>query len=193
MAMAINSVNYKERKGKWDSILNLSKSKRKIMKLLSVDDSIFLFHLYDTLVIHTGSGMAAKAYQNFLCPSFVIIHNAVWTVDAWIVALLWKFPQMPSSSANNANLDKHNFDMFYKIYCCAAIHFRIWMINVLLKWKYNNYVIMHWNKFCYMFLRFWEILSQTRVSFLFFKLTLYIHLYKHLFTLLCINISSWTS
>ena len=98
-------------------------------------------------------------------------HNTQCSVDAWIVALLWKFPQMPSSSANNANLDKHNFDMFYKIYCCAAIHGQIWMIDVPLKWKYNNYVIMHWNKFCYIFLRFWEILSQTQVSFFNFFLT----------------------
>ena len=34
------------------------------------------------------------------------------SVDAWIVALLWKLPQMPSCSANNTNVDKTNFDMF---------------------------------------------------------------------------------
>ena len=37
---------------------------------------------------------------------------------------------MPSCSVNNANLDKINFDRFYKIYCCAAIHGRIWRNNV---------------------------------------------------------------
>ena len=42
------------------------------------------------------------------------------SADTWIVALLWKLPQMPSCSANNANLDKNNFDMFYKIDCSAA-------------------------------------------------------------------------
>ena len=46
------------------------------------------------------------------------------------LSLLWKLPQMPSCSANNANLDKNYFDMFYKIDCCAAIHGRIWMNNV---------------------------------------------------------------
>ena len=38
---------------------------------------------------------------------------------------MWKLPQMPSCSANNANSDKNNFDMFYKIDCCAAIQFLI--------------------------------------------------------------------
>ena len=56
-----------------------------------------------------------KARQNCLRPSF---------------ALLWKLPQMPSCRANNANLDKNNFDMFYKIDWCAAIHGRIWINNV---------------------------------------------------------------
>ena len=46
-----------------------------------------------------------------------------------MIALLGKLPQMPSCSANNANLDKNNLEMFYKIYCCVAIHGRIWMNN----------------------------------------------------------------
>ena len=52
------------------------------------------------------------------------------SADALIVALLWKLLQMPSCSTNNANLDKTNFDMFYKIDYCATIHGRIWMNNV---------------------------------------------------------------
>ena len=47
-------------KGNRDSILNLSKLTRQIMKLLQVDDSIFIFLSYGTLVIHNGSGMAAQ-------------------------------------------------------------------------------------------------------------------------------------
>ena len=46
----------------WSFILGI-KSKRQIMKLLSVDDSIFIFLSYmdhGTLVIHIGSGMAAQ-------------------------------------------------------------------------------------------------------------------------------------
>ena len=71
-----------KKKGNRDSILNLSKSKRQIITLLSVDDSIFIFLSYGTLVIHNGSGMAAqqsfwKACQNCLRPSFVIGHKAV--------------------------------------------------------------------------------------------------------------------
>ena len=60
----IYSVSKKEKKGNRDSILNLSKSKRRIIKLLSVDDSIFIFLSYGTLVVHIGSGMAAQ--QSFL-------------------------------------------------------------------------------------------------------------------------------
>ena len=37
------NVQFELNKGKRDSILNLSKSKRQIIKLLSVDDSIFIF------------------------------------------------------------------------------------------------------------------------------------------------------
>ena len=57
-------------------------------------------------------------------------HSTQCSADAWIVALLWKLPQMQSCSANNANLDKNNVDMFYKIDCCATIHGQIWMNNV---------------------------------------------------------------
>ena len=42
------------KKGNRDSILNLSKSKRQIMILLSVNDSIFVFLSYGTLVVHIG-------------------------------------------------------------------------------------------------------------------------------------------
>ena len=49
-----------KKKGNQDSILNLSKSKRKIMKLLSVDDGIFIFLSYGKLVVHIRSGMATQ-------------------------------------------------------------------------------------------------------------------------------------
>ena len=75
-------------------------------------------------------------------------HSTQSSLDALIVALLCKLPQMPSCSTNNANFNKTNFDMFYKIDCCAAIHGRIWMNNVLL----------------YLF-QFRELWSQTRVPF----------------------------
>ena len=57
-------------------------------------------------------------------------HSTQSSADALIVALLWKIPQMPSCCTNNANLDKTNFDMFYKTDCCASIHDQIWMNNV---------------------------------------------------------------
>ena len=140
-------------KGNQNSILNLSKSKRKIIKLLSVDDSIFIFLSYGTLVVHIGSGMAVQQSLFYVkhtsklssfdvnapklfdtgvrkgaFPSFDFVTQC--SANAWIVTLLWKLPQMPSCSANYANLDKNNFDMFYRIDCCAAIHGRIWMNNI---------------------------------------------------------------
>ena len=137
------------------------------MTLLSVDDSIFIFLSYGTLVIHIGSEMVArnhfcKACQNCLHPSFDFVH-----ADAWIVALLWKLPQMPSCSTNNANLDKNTFDMFDKIDCCAAVHGRIWMNNVpnesrriMLSCTAISFVISFFN-----FEKFWV---KPRVSFFFF-------------------------
>ena len=124
------------KKGNRDSILNLSKSKIRIMKLLWVDDNIFIFLSYGTLVVHIGhirdgcsSIILCKTCQNCLHPSFAIVHKAV-RMHYYTVVLLWTLPQMPPCSTNNANLDKTNFDMFHKIDCCAAIHGRIWMNNI---------------------------------------------------------------
>ena len=128
--LALYSVSFKKRN--WDSILNLSKSNRKTMKLLSVVESIFTFLSYGTLVIHIGSGMACSAiiFVKHVKTLFVQVHNAVWMHELLLCCELFKLPQMPSCSANNANLDKNNFDMIYKIDCCAAIHGWIWMNNV---------------------------------------------------------------
>ena len=57
-------------------------------------------------------------------------HGTQSSADALIVALLWKLPQMPPCSTNNANLDKTKFDMFDNIDFYAAIHGQIWMNNV---------------------------------------------------------------
>ena len=70
-------------KGNRDSILNLSKSKRQIIKLLSVDDSIFIFLSYGTLVVHIGwvrdgcSAIIFVKHVKTLHPSFVIVHKSV--------------------------------------------------------------------------------------------------------------------
>ena len=84
-------------------------------------------------------------------------HSTQSSADALIVALLWKLPQMPSCSTNNANLDKTNFDMFYKIDCCAAIHGQI-MTEQCTKLKKTNYAIMRWICFVisvFNFEKFW--------------------------------------
>ena len=64
MPMPIQCIQCELKYGNRNSILNLSKSKRNIMKLLSVDDSIFIFLSCGTLVVHIGSGMDAQ--QSYL-------------------------------------------------------------------------------------------------------------------------------
>ena len=66
-----------------DSILNLTRSTRKVMKLLSVDESIiiyFSFHhnIWYTLVVHIGSGMAAQ--QPFLKSISNLSSSKFWVV-----------------------------------------------------------------------------------------------------------------
>ena len=73
-------------------------------------------------------------------------HSTQSSADALIVALLWKLPQMPSCSTNNANLDKTNFDMFYKIDCCAALHGRMWMNNVP---NWNRLIMLSCTEICF--------------------------------------------
>ena len=128
----IYSVSLKNRKQKF--ILNLSKSKRKFIKLLAVDDSVFMFLLlwYIRRSYWVRDGCSAIIFVKHIKTVVVQVlsYSAQCSADTWIVALLWKLPQMPSCSANNANLDKNNFDMFYQFYCCAAINGQIWMNNV---------------------------------------------------------------
>ena len=56
------NVSKKKKRGNRDSMLNLSKPKRKIIKLLLVDEGIFIYLSYGTctLVVHIGSEMAAQ-------------------------------------------------------------------------------------------------------------------------------------
>ena len=118
-----------KKKGNQDSItksLKIKKTNHEIF-ISGFIAYLFFFHMvYWSFILGQGwllSNHFCQAGQNCLHPSFVIVHKA-------IVALLWNLPQMPSCSTNNANLDKTNFDMFYKIDCCAAIHGWIWMNNV---------------------------------------------------------------
>ena len=69
---------------------------------------------------------------------------------------------MPSCSANNANLDKNNFDMFYKIDWFSALHGRIWMNNLP---NESSIIILSWTEISsvisFSILRNW---SQSRIS-----------------------------
>ena len=127
-SIVMYSVSKKTNKTRYrDSILNLSKSKRKIIKLLSVDDDIFIFLSYMvhwSFILGQGwllSNHICKACQNCLRPSIVIVivHKAV--LDGLIVALLWKLPQMPSCSTNNASLDKPILTCFTNWLLCSHL------------------------------------------------------------------------
>ena len=90
-------------------------------------------------------------------------HSTQCSADALTVALLWKLPQMPSCSANNANLDENKFDMFTKL---IAVQPSMAKYEWTMHQMKVDYAIMHWNQFCYIyFLLFWKIWSQTWVSF----------------------------
>ena len=126
----------------------------------------FFFHMVHWFIFGQGwlLGNFCKACQNCLCPSFEFVQcSTQCSADAWIVALSWKLPQMPSCSANDANLDKNNFDMFMKFIAVqpsmAKYEWTMYQMEV------QNYAIMLWNQCCYICFRFWEIWSQTRVSF----------------------------
>ena len=78
--------------------------------------------------------------------------------------LLWKLSKCQHAAHTTPTWTKPFLTCFTKIYCCAAIHGRIWMNNV----PHESRLIMltmHWNQSCYIFFRFWEIWSQTSVSF----------------------------
>ena len=143
------------------------------MKLLSVDDSILIFLSYGALVVRIGSShgwCSAIIFVKHAKIVFVQVLSLCSTqcsADAWIAALLGKLPQMASCSANNANLDKNNFGLFYKIYWLVCSHLWPHMNEQCTKRKYNNYAIMHWYKFCYIFFAFEKFEEKT-------PLTLYI-------------------
>ena len=118
------SLQCELRKGNRDSILNLSKSKRKILKLLSMDDSIFIFLSYG---IYIGrlygciSNHFCKACQNCLRPGFEFV-QCIGCMNCCFVV---KVPGNAIMQHKQRQLEQNNFDMFYRIYCCVAIHGRI--------------------------------------------------------------------
>ena len=93
---------------------------------------LFFFHMLQTGHSYwVRGGCSAIILVKHVKTVFKFCHDSTQSsADALIVALLWKLPQIPSCSTNDANLDKNSFDMFYKFDCCAAIHGRIWMDNI---------------------------------------------------------------
>ena len=137
------------------------------MKLLSVDDSMFIFSLiWHILSFILGQGWLlsnrfCKACQNCLRPS--------GAADAWIVALLWKLPQNATMQRKQCQLGQKQFWHVSQNWSLCS---HPWpnMNEQCTKWKYNDYAIMHWNQFCYIFFHF----EKFGVKFGFvFLLTLY--------------------
>ena len=60
------------------------------MKLLSVDDSIFIFLSYSTLIVHIRAGMAAQQefFVKHVKTVFKFCHSTQSSADALIVPLL---------------------------------------------------------------------------------------------------------
>ena len=129
----------------------------------------FIWYIGPSYVVRDG--WSAIMFVKHVKTVFVQVLSCITqcSADAWIVALLWKLLQMPSCSANSANLDKNNCKMLYKIYCCAAIHGRIWINNVL---NESRIIILSWTEISFVIFFCGDILSQTRVFF-YFLLTLY--------------------
>ena len=119
---------------------------------------------------------AVWVYKKGFNPKFLIIkkrNHEILSVDDS------KQDSGSMDGANNANLDKENFDILQNSLLCS----HPWpnMNEQCTKWKKNNYAIMHWNQ-SYIFFRCWEIWSKTRASFfLLFYHTVYscIPCHKH--------------
>ena len=127
------------------------------MKLSSVDDSIFIFLSYMVFILDQGLLLSNNFMSKLSSSKFC--YSTQGSADACIVALLVKLPQMTSCSTNNANLDKNNIDMFYKIDCCDVIYHWIWMNNlpnesriIMLSCTEISFVI--YNIFVFCFLKF---------------------------------------
>ena len=115
-----------------------------------------------------------KACQNCLHPSFAMAHKAVRTHHCCFVV---KVPRNAIKQHKQRLLKQNQFDMFLlNLLLCS--HQWPNMTELCTKLKETNYVIMYWNQFCYIFCRFWEIMSQTGVTFYETQLSLYSKLGK---------------
>ena len=115
-------VKKKKKKGNRDSILNLSKSKRKIITLLSVDDNIFIFLSYGTLVVHIWirDGCSAIMFLKHLHPSFVsTVHNAVRMHE---LLLCCESSRKCYHAAQTTPTWTKTILTGLQIYCCACSH-----------------------------------------------------------------------
>ena len=105
LSMILNCIQWVKKNGNWESILTISKSKRKIIKLLSENDSILNFSLiwYIGRSYWVRDGCSAIIFVKHVKTYFIQVLSTQCSADSWIVALLWMFPQIPSCSTNNSN------------------------------------------------------------------------------------------
>ena len=142
---------------------------RKIIKLLSVDDSTFIFlswyigHSYNWV----RDGYSAIIFEKHVKAVFVqvlsLLHNAVQMHELLLCC------ESSHKYHHAAQTTPPWRKQFWHVLQNLLLYSHPWpnMNEQCTKWKYNNYAIMHWNQLCCIFFWLWAIWSQTRVSFLF--------------------------
>ena len=121
--MYIKKINVSKKINKPRFNPKFLKTGKKIMKLLSVEDSLFIFiHMVHwSFVLGQGwllSNNFCMACQNCLRPIFVIVHNAVWMRELLLCC-------DSSCRCHHAaqimpiNLDKNNFDALQNLLLCS--------------------------------------------------------------------------
>ena len=154
-----------QKKGNPDLISNLWKTKRRITKLITENDSTTIPLSYDTLITQANrwllSNHFCKACQNCLHPSFVIVHKAV---RMHLLLLCYESSRKCYHAAQTTPTWTKPILHVLQIWLLCS---HPWpnMNELCAKLKLTNYAIMRWNQFCYICFQFWEILSQARVFF----------------------------
>ena len=104
------------------------KKKKKIIKFLSVDDSIYVYLSYGTLVVHDiGSAQGWLTQQSFFVKHvknvFIqVLRLCAMQCGCMNCCFVVKAPANANMQPKQCQLGQHNFVMFYTIDYCATIH-----------------------------------------------------------------------
>ena len=147
-----------------DLISNLWKTKRRITKLITENDSttiLLSWHINHAYWL-TDDCSAIIFVKHVKTVSIQVL--SLYTKQCWCTycCFVVKAPANAIMQHKQRLLGQNQFDMFYKM---IAVQPSMAMNELCTKLKLTNYAIMRWNQFCYICFQFWEILSQTRVLF----------------------------